>query len=95
MILSPVNTLLNWIKEFGTWLKYTKEKNIKIYEVFSKNHIEERRNVLKKWHRNGGVMILVYEIFRNLTNHDAKGEYDKEFYEILLSPGPDLLVCDE
>lgn len=35
LILSPVSTLLNWMKEFKTWLEYTKEKNIKIYEVFS------------------------------------------------------------
>lgn len=50
--------------------------------------------MLREWHRNGGVMILGYDMFRNLTSHDAE-EYNKEFYEILLNPGPDLLVCDE
>ena len=50
------------------------------------------------WQKDGGVLIIGYEMFRNLTN-EANKKIDKNTQNILmkclLNPGPDLIVCDE
>lgn len=60
------------------------------------NH--ERNYVVKSWHEDGGVLIIGYNMFRNLSNPDNKAIPKKlraSFHAGLVDPGPDLVVCDE
>lgn len=54
---------------------------------------------IKKWYTQGDVLILGYESFRNLINTDDEDSNlsieDKMLNKYLISPGADLIVCDE
>ena len=57
-----------------------------------------RADRLNEWVREDGVMIMGYDMFRNLTNEVGKKfkKKQKEIYQkALVDPGPDLVVCDE
>lgn len=66
MVVSPLNTILNWQYEFEMWQEFTK-KEVDVYELSSVKQNADRAAVLKNWHSNGGVMIIGYDMFRNLT----------------------------
>ncbi|KYN23065.1 Transcriptional regulator ATRX like protein, partial [Trachymyrmex cornetzi] len=95
LIVCPLNTILNWLNEYDIWLKDLDD--IEVYELtkFKKN--VERRNELQKWQKTGGVMIIGYEMFRNLTNSNKKIRKNMKnvMLECLVDPGADLIVCDE
>lgn len=58
----------------------------------------ERKYVLESWQRTGGVLVIGYEMFRNLTAKNNK-KMRKQMYEsiqkCLVDPGADLVICDE
>lgn len=51
-----------------------------------------------EWHNEGGVMILGYDMYRNLSNQTT-GRIRKKVRESLrtslVDPGPDMIICDE
>lgn len=57
----------------------------------------ERKYQLQHWHKNGGVLIIGYEMFRNLTrlNKNVRKNMKDAILKCLIDPGPDLVVCDE
>ena len=57
-----------------------------------------RADRLDMWRREGGVMIMGYDMFRNLTReHDKKFKKKQRviFKETLTDPGPQMVICDE
>ncbi|XP_068081262.1 transcriptional regulator ATRX [Anabrus simplex] len=99
LILCPLSTVLNWVNEFNMWLRETnKVEEVDVYEISKYKRIYERAHYLKDWHENGGVMVLGYDMFRNLTGMSTKRARKtaiEAFNTTLLDPGPDLVVCDE
>ncbi|CAH0551007.1 unnamed protein product [Brassicogethes aeneus] len=96
MVVCPVNTVLNWKNEFKKWLP--KEDEFDVYELVSCKQNYERQYQVTDWYRNGGVLIIGYNMFRTLSNPDNKRISRKmrtAFQEGLVDPGPDLVVCDE
>ncbi|ERL90914.1 hypothetical protein D910_08258, partial [Dendroctonus ponderosae] len=99
MVVSPVNTVLNWISEFKRWIPDNDE--FEVYELVTCRTSainQERSYTVKYWHENGGVLIIGYNMFRNLSNPDNKSISKKlrsVFQTGLVDPGPDLVVCDE
>lgn len=84
LIVAPVNTLQNWLKEYKRWVPADLHSQLRIRSLidFSAN---SRLNVIRKWHENGGILIIGYEMFRTLTtsatNHLA------DFQKYLQDPG--------
>lgn len=92
IILCPVNTIKNWLREFKVWLENCKEK-VTLFEIASRKTPDEKASEIKRWTQTGGVFIMGYEIFRlMMTLKKFKYEY---FPKAFLNPGPDLVVCDE
>lgn len=56
-----------------------------------------RANQLREWQRQGGVMIIGYNLYRTLVNSNkrAKASIRNSYLETLCDPGPDLVICDE
>lgn len=63
--------------------------SLKVYELSSVKQNADRAAVLKNWHSNGGVMIIGYDMFRNLTqgSHCKNKNQKKIFSESLVDPG--------
>lgn len=57
----------------------------------------DRAGMIKEWHEEGGVMILGYDMFRNLSNETTRiRKKQREIFQTaLINPGADLVVCDE
>lgn len=111
LVICPKSTIMNWKDEFLHWLDGIDTKNLKIDYLGDTMKIQERVNLLKKWHTSSrpGVFLINYEAFRNLVNysgsHGLKAKIplpasvvqrlQEDITRCLLSPGPDLVVCDE
>lgn len=96
LIVTPVNVLHNWRQEFAKWRPFDLDPlPVFMLEDVSRENTERAR-LLTKWRKNGGVLLIGYAAFRNLS----LGKYVKEkavaddICEALQS-GPDLLICDE
>ncbi|KAL3879997.1 hypothetical protein ACJMK2_032269 [Sinanodonta woodiana] len=102
LVVCPLNTILNWQREFEMWqedLQYQMD----VYELSLVKQNFSRADRLQDWHESGGVMIMGYDMYRRLaTGHKQKkkGFAKKKrlceiFQETLVDPGPDIVVCDE
>ena len=60
-----------------------------VYELSTIKDTYGRAELLKSWHEEGGVMIMGYEMFRNLSqlSRVKNKRYKKIFTESLLDPG--------
>ncbi|XP_076293239.1 uncharacterized protein LOC143215198 isoform X2 [Lasioglossum baleicum] len=97
MVVCPLSTVLNWYNEFSLWLKDVDDCEIDVYELTKLKKCAERKFQLQNWHRTGGVLLIGYEMFRNLsgTNNKMRKAMKEEILRYLIDPGPDLIVCDE
>lgn len=99
LVVCPLSTVLNWVNEFNIWLKdIDGREDIYVYEINKLKQNTDRANKLMEWHNDGGIMILSYDMFRNLTNGTGtrlKKKVKESLQTSLVDPGPDLIVCDE
>ncbi|XP_059062781.1 transcriptional regulator ATRX homolog [Achroia grisella] len=99
LVVCPLSTVLNWVNEFRIWLKHAHAaRDLDVYELSRHKQNSERAYQMQQWFESGGVCVLGYEMFRNLSADNAK-KFKKKmlriFQESLVDPGPDLVVCDE
>ena len=85
LIIAPVNTLKNWEVEFNRWTPKELKTYTKVVMLSSndegcggssasgssKNKMTDRLLILRNWQRRGGVLIMGYEMFRNLTSRES------------------------
>ncbi|XP_037117129.1 transcriptional regulator ATRX [Syngnathus acus] len=98
LVVCPLNTVLNWVNEFEKWQHGMKDDEcLEVTELATVKRPQERSFALKQWHDLGGIMIIGYEMYRNLTRgKNTKSKKLKEiFLKTLVDPGPDLVICDE
>uniref|UniRef100_A0A8D2MAA6 DNA helicase n=1 Tax=Zonotrichia albicollis TaxID=44394 RepID=A0A8D2MAA6_ZONAL len=98
LVVCPLNTALNWLNEFEKWQEGLEdEEKLEVYELATVKRPQERSYMLQHWQDEGGVMIIGYEMYRNLAQgRNVKSRKLKEiFNKALVDPGPDFVVCDE
>ncbi|XP_014283942.1 uncharacterized protein [Halyomorpha halys] len=80
MCIMPINTLQNWVAEFNLWLPTdpticslavhgeVRPRNFGIF-VLNDMHktIAARAKVVEEWNRDGGVLLIGYEMYRQLS----------------------------
>ncbi|KAL5707173.1 DNA helicase [Ranunculus cassubicifolius] len=94
LIVTPVNVLHNWRHEFMKW-KPMEQKALRIYMLDDVSR-EKRLDLLKKWKVKGGVFLIGYTNFRNLSlGKYVKDKHISQEFCTVLQDGPDILVCDE
>uniref|UniRef100_A0A182P991 Transcriptional regulator ATRX n=1 Tax=Anopheles epiroticus TaxID=199890 RepID=A0A182P991_9DIPT len=99
LVVCPLSTVLNWANEFHIWMKHVKKgTEVEVYEISKYKDNVTRANKLMEWHNEGGVMIMGYDMFRNLANPTAariRKKVRESLQTSLIDPGPELIVCDE
>ncbi|XP_049389704.1 protein CHROMATIN REMODELING 20 [Solanum stenotomum] len=94
LIVTPVSVLHNWRQEFIKW----EPSEMKPLRVFMLEDVprERRAELLQKWRLKGGVFLIGYTAFRNLTlGKNIKERHVAREICQALQDGPDILVCDE
>lgn len=66
-----------------------------VTEVARIKDLSERLRALQSWHRDGGVVVMGYEMYRNLSLSQklTNEEWKAEFKRILVDPGTATLSC--
>uniref|UniRef100_A0A8B9T8I8 Transcriptional regulator ATRX n=1 Tax=Anas platyrhynchos TaxID=8839 RepID=A0A8B9T8I8_ANAPL len=98
LVVCPLNTALNWLNEFEKWQEGLEDdEKLEVCELATVKRPQERSYMLQRWQDEGGVMIIGYEMYRNLAQgRNVKSRKLKEiFNKALVDPGPDFVVCDE
>ncbi|XP_063705837.1 transcriptional regulator ATRX homolog [Culicoides brevitarsis] len=99
LVVCPLSTVLNWVNEFDIWCAKTENQDyeMNLYEMSRQKQNVDRAYRLKEWYEDGGVFIIGYDMFRNLTNLKQKlrKKLRDDIEKALLDPGPDLVICDE
>ncbi|XP_019439925.1 PREDICTED: protein CHROMATIN REMODELING 20 isoform X2 [Lupinus angustifolius] len=94
LIVTPVNVLHNWRHEFNKW----RPSELKPLKVFMLEDVprDRRAELLAKWRAKGGVFLIGYSAFRNLSfGKHVKDRHVARDICHALQDGPDILVCDE
>ncbi|XP_066495974.1 transcriptional regulator ATRX isoform X2 [Tiliqua scincoides] len=98
LVVCPLNTALNWMNEFEKWQEGLEDdEKLEVCELATVKRPQERGYLLQRWQDEGGVMIIGYEMYRNLAQgRNVKSRKLKEiFNKALVDPGPDIVICDE
>ncbi|XP_065355571.1 transcriptional regulator ATRX-like isoform X2 [Calliphora vicina] len=110
LVLCPKSTVMNWADEIIRWLGPLRQKNVKVYTFSDTSDINEKLSIIKEWslsnHARAGCLLIGYEAFRTLVfyhSYKNRGNVNPERLEeirllvnkYLLTPGADLVVCDE
>ncbi|XP_058095092.1 protein CHROMATIN REMODELING 20 isoform X2 [Magnolia sinica] len=94
LIVTPVNVLHNWRHEFDKW----KPGELKRLRIFMLEDVPRERRLerLMTWRAKGGVFLIGYTAFRNLSlgKHVRDKNTAIEMCQALQN-GPDVVVCDE
>lgn len=104
LILSPPGLIDNWMDELLTWVP---EEDVgpkigRFRKVDSNSKFEERLTEIDLWYKNGGILLLGFEMFRNILsmgpNESKKPRMDQATFEVVedqLLNGPNLIIADE
>jgi transcriptional regulator ATRX len=104
LVLAPVNVIRNWEGEYQKFMPDSGCPPLFTMVEAGSLH-EDRVNYLEDWHKEGGIMLMGYEQFRNIAagkNIRTKGKkfaknigIKERYQKALLDPGPYMVVCDE
>ncbi|KAI9779134.1 MAG: hypothetical protein M1839_007669 [Geoglossum umbratile] len=102
LVLCPPTLIDNWWDELLMWAPQPLENNIgQVRKVDSSvPSLARRRSEISAWYKDGGVLIMSYDIFRNFVlNKSTRAlAFNPEQHEALkkeLLNGPNIIIADE
>uniref|UniRef100_K3X609 Helicase ATP-binding domain-containing protein n=1 Tax=Globisporangium ultimum (strain ATCC 200006 / CBS 805.95 / DAOM BR144) TaxID=431595 RepID=K3X609_GLOUD len=81
IVLCPAICIPNWESEFKKWLSTASLKRCPIFAFDSSNNkgtMNARIRVLQQWKKEGGVLLMGYEMFRSLLNPTLSTSVDRD-----------------
>lgn len=99
-MLCPAALADNWVEEFEKWRpKHNHLGRIRYLCACSVSNPEDRLLYIKRWMKEGGILILGYDLFRamleNKGNPPPFDEYQVALLEKWLLRGPNIVIADE
>lgn len=108
LVVCPKSTIINWKEEFEFWLGNIPSKGLKISYIPDDKSIFDRVRDIEAWYNleRPSVFLINYESFRYLAHfkgnratvamkQEQVEKIQATIKKCFLSPGPDLVVCDE
>ncbi|KAI3631242.1 hypothetical protein MIR68_010732 [Amoeboaphelidium protococcarum] len=92
LILMPATLIENWIQEIYRWIPRRDIQSVfndSIIHIRLYANVHERRDKVRQWSQGGGLLLMGFEMFRQLFINDAVVQ------DIFLNRGPHLIVVDE
>lgn len=90
MVVAPAFVLSNWLNEFARWAPDDERLQPRCLPASGSRGL--RIESLGTWRREGGTLLVGYEMFRQLVTSADAGSV---VLEALCDPGPGLVVLDE
>uniref|UniRef100_A0A0K2TD83 Helicase ARIP4like [Pundamilia nyererei] n=1 Tax=Lepeophtheirus salmonis TaxID=72036 RepID=A0A0K2TD83_LEPSM len=99
LIIVPINTIQNWLNEYNQWIpssssstySWSKEIEPRDYEVFILNdnckNLDQRGRLIENWYSKGGVLLMGYELYRQLANKKPRKKRKRK--------GPECIDIEE
>ncbi|TYZ66855.1 hypothetical protein PybrP1_012733, partial [[Pythium] brassicae (nom. inval.)] len=81
LVLCPAICIPNWEAEFAKWLSAGARARCPVLALdpgTSKSAVGARVRLLQRWKRDGGVLLLGYEMFRSLLNPTLPAAADRD-----------------
>ncbi|PGH23386.1 hypothetical protein AJ80_02496 [Polytolypa hystricis UAMH7299] len=105
LILCPSSLIENWWEEFHLWSpqdNLTRRNLGEVRKVSPSLPVKERLQEISQWHIKGGVLLMSYDLFRQLVLNKATKNRPAPFSEEMhnklqkqLLQGPNIIVADE
>ena len=94
MVVTPVNVLTNWVHEFEKWFSEDAMPNLTTFAKVKPTN-QHRLKRLRRWKKQGGVLILGMEMMRRLCDSPRARQKTREAFRSLMLEEADLVVIDE
>jgi len=103
LILCPPGLIDNWMDELLMWVPEDVLPKIGMFwKVDSILKLEQRLAAIKSWYNDGGVLIMGFEMFRNILNGRSSKRksmlMDEDIFDVVekqLLEGPNVIIADE
>ncbi|KAL4919435.1 P-loop containing nucleoside triphosphate hydrolase protein [Aspergillus aurantiobrunneus] len=99
LILCPSSLIENWHDEFHMW---SPRLSSTVRRVSSQENLEARLLELSRWHQEGGILLISYNIFQNwIINKETSkrgktlSDAEHEMVRRWLLEGPNIIIADE
>src|SRR5437764_10494755 len=95
LILCPPSLIDNWHDELIMWRPYPEVLG-KLYKIQNQPR-PIRLQQMNQWAKDGGVLLISYEMFRGLVSNDGKKLSEEEHAQVQqdLLESPTIVVADE
>jgi SNF2 family DNA or RNA helicase len=101
LILCPPGLIDNWMDELLIWAPTDSLGSLRKVDAAIKAN--SRWSIIEEWYNDGGVLVLGYEMFRNIIENKKKASrdapsIDEELHaqiKMQLTEGPNIVIADE
>lgn len=97
LIICPPTLVDNWYDEILMWTPPGSLVLGDVRKIVSATKKDERRRHIKRWTKDGGVLLMSYSLFKQIVEKksDFVADHLREAYADKLTEGPNIVIADE